>query len=92
VVIMNNRSWAASQHFQEIVSGAAHVTGTRLSDARYHDVAAALGCHAQHVTRIEELRPALKAAFDSGRPACLNVEIDLAPLPPELHLLMARHS
>jgi len=92
VVIMNNRSWAASQHFQEIVSGAAQVTGTRLSDARYHDVATALGCHAQHVTRIEELRPALKAAFDSGRPACLNVEIDLAPLPPELHLLMARHS
>jgi acetolactate synthase I/II/III large subunit len=92
VMIMNNRSWAASQHFQEIVSGATHVTGTRLSDARYHDVAAALGCHAQHVTRIEELRPALKAAFDSGRPACLNVEIDLAPLPPELHLLMARHS
>lgn len=92
VVIMNNRSWAASQHFQEMVSGAAHVTGTRLSDARYHDVAAALGCHAQHVTRIEELRPALKAAFDSGRPACLNVEVDLAPLPPELHLLMARHS
>src|SRR5215469_3931524 len=92
VVIMNNRSWAASQHFQEIVSGAAHVIGTRLSDARYHDVAAALGCHAQHVTRIEDLRPALKAAFDSGKPACLNVEIDLAPLPPELHLLMARHS
>jgi acetolactate synthase I/II/III large subunit len=92
VMIMNNRSWAASQHFQEIVSGAAQVTGTRLSDARYHDVAAALGCHAQHVTRIEELRPALQAAFASGKPACLNVEIDLAPLPPELHLLMARHS
>ena len=92
VVIMNNRSWAASQHFQEIVSGAERVTGTRLSDARYHDVATALGCHAQHVTRIEDLRPALKAAFDSGKPACLNVEVDLAPLPPELHLLMARHS
>lgn len=92
VMIMNNRSWAASQHFQEIVSGAERVTGTRLSDARYHDVATALGCHAQHVTRIEELRPALKAAFASGKPACLNVEVDLAPLPPELHLLMERHS
>ncbi len=92
VVIMNNRSWAASQHFQEIVSGAERVTGTRLSDARYHDVATALGCHAQYITRIEDLRPALKAAFDSGKPACLNVEVDLAPLPPELHLLMARHS
>jgi acetolactate synthase I/II/III large subunit len=92
VVIMNNRSWAASQHFQEIVSGTERVTGTRLSDARYHDVAKALGCHSQHVTQIEELRPAIKAAFASGKPACINVEIDLAPLPPELHLLMARHS
>jgi acetolactate synthase-1/2/3 large subunit len=92
VVIMNNRSWAASQHFQEIVSGAGRVTGTRLSDARYHDVAKGMGCHSQHVTRIEELRPAIKAAFASGKPACINVEIDVAPLPPELHLLMARHS
>ncbi len=91
VVIMNNRSWAASQHFQEIVSGAARVTGTRLSDARYHDVATALGCHSQHVTNIGELRPAIAAAFASGRPACINVEIDLAPIPPELGLLMSRH-
>lgn len=92
VLILNNRSWAASQHFQEIVSGAERVTGTRLSDARYHDVAKAFGCHSQHVTRIEELRPAIKAAFASGKPSCINVEVDLAPLPPELHLLMSRHS
>ncbi len=92
VVIMNNRSWAASQHFQEIVSGSTRVTGTRLSDARYHDVAQALGCHSQHVTRIADLKPAIAAALASGKPACLNVEIDLAPLPPELGLLMSRHS
>ena len=92
VVIMNNRSWAASQHFQEIVSGASRVTGTTLSDARYHDVAKALGCHAEHVTRIGDLKPALRSALDSGKPACINVEVDLAPLPPELHLLMSRHS
>lgn len=92
VVIMNNRSWAASQHFQEIVSGPTKVMGTRLSDARYHDVAKALGCYSKHVTRAQELQPALQEALASGRPACLNVEVDLAPLPPELHLLMSRHS
>jgi len=92
VVIMNNRSWAASQHFQEIVSGPTRVTGTRLSDAHYHDVAKAFGCHSQHVTRQEDIAPALKAAFASGKPACINVDVDLAPLPPELHLLMARHA
>ncbi len=70
--------------------GANRVTGTRLSDAKYHDVAAAFGARGQHVTRIEDLRPAIKSAFASKEPACINVEIDLAPMPPELHLLMSR--
>ena len=90
VVVMNNRSWAASQHFQEIVSGADHVTGTRLGHARYADAAAAFGCHAQRVTEIGELAPAIKAALASGKPACLDVAIDVAPIPPEIELLMSR--
>jgi thiamine pyrophosphate-dependent acetolactate synthase large subunit-like protein len=92
VLIMNNRSWAASQHFQEIVSGRDNVLGTRLSGARYHDVAQAFGAAGVHVTRIEALAPALKSALASRRPTCLNVEIDLAPIPPEIELLMARHN
>lgn len=91
VLIMNNRSWAASQHFQEIVSGRDRVLGTRLGDARYHDVAKAFGAQGMHITKIEELAPALKHAFASREPTCLNVEIDLAPIPPEIELLMARH-
>jgi acetolactate synthase I/II/III large subunit len=87
-VVMNNHSWAASQHFQEIVSGADHVIGTELRDANYHEVAAAFGCYGQRVTEIQDLGPAIKAAFASGKPACINVSIDLAPTPPELHLLM----
>ncbi len=89
-VVMNNHSWAASQHFQEIVSGN-RLSGTELRDANYHEVAAAFGCHAQRVTKIEDLGPAIKAAFASGKPACVNVAIDVAPIPPEVHLLMARH-
>jgi len=91
VAVMNNHSWAASQHFQEIVSGKDRLTGTELRDAKYHEVAAAFGCHAQRVTELQELGPAIKAAFASGKPACVNVAIDVVPLPPELHLLMARH-
>ncbi len=92
VVIMNNRSWAASQHFQEIVSGRENVLGTRLGDARYHDVAKAFGANGVHITRIEDLAPAVKSAFASHHPTCINVEIDLAPIPPEIELLMARHN
>jgi acetolactate synthase I/II/III large subunit len=90
-VVMNNHSWAASQHFQEIVSGQNRSTGVALRDAKYDEVAAAFGCHGQRVTELKDLGPAIKAAFASRKPACINVSIDLAPLPPELHLLMARH-
>ncbi len=90
VVVMNNRSWAASQHFQELIGNP--VTGTRLSDARYDQVAAAFGCEGRRITRIEELGPAIRQAFANRRPACLNVEIDVKPMPPELALLASRHS
>ena len=90
-VVMNNHSWAASQHFQEIVSGKDHLLGTELRDANYHQVAEAFGCFGRRVTKIEELGPAIKDAFASGKPACVNVSIDVAPIPPEVHLLMARH-
>lgn len=90
VVVMNNRSWAASQHFQEMIGNP--VVGTRLSNPRYDQVAAAFGCEGRLITRIEELGPALREAFASRRPACLNVEIDVAPMPPELALLASRHS
>lgn len=91
VLILNNGSWGASQHFQEIVSGADRVTGTRLGNARYHEVAAGFGAHAQYVTEISELGPAIETAFTSGRPSCINVAIDLKPVPPELGMLMGRH-
>jgi acetolactate synthase-1/2/3 large subunit len=90
-VVMNNHSWAASQHFQEIVSGKDRLLGTELRDANYHEVAEAFGGFGRRVTEIKELGPAIKAAFASGKPACVNVSIDVVPLPPELHLLMARH-
>jgi acetolactate synthase I/II/III large subunit len=90
-VVMNNHSWAASQHFQEIVSGKNRLNATELRDANYHEVAVAFGGFGERVTEIEHLGPAMKRAFASGKPACINVSIDLAPLPPELHLLMSRH-
>jgi acetolactate synthase I/II/III large subunit len=90
VAVMNNRSWAASQHFQEMVGNP--VRGTQLSGAKYHDVAVAFGCEGRLITRIEELGPAVRQAFASVRPTCLNIEIDVKPMPPELAMLASRHS
>lgn len=90
-VVMNNRSWAASQHFQEMVSGSDRITATRLGGARYDRVAEGFGCLGGYVTKIDDLGPALNRAFTSGRPACINVEIDPEPIPPEVLLLVRRH-
>ncbi len=90
VVVMNNRSWAASQHFQEILGNP--VRGTRLGDARYDQVAMGFGCRGAFVREIADLGPAVRAAFASGEPTCINVLIDVAPIPPELALLASRHS
>lgn len=73
-----------------IPQGANCVTHTQLGAARYDEVAKGFGAFGAYVTRIEDLVSALKAAFESGKPACINVEIDAKPLPPELHLLMSR--
>jgi acetolactate synthase I/II/III large subunit len=90
VAVMNNRSWAASQHFQEMVSGKNKLIGTQLADTHYHQVAAAFGCHAQRVTEAAALGPAIRAAFASGKPACIDIVVDVNPPPPELELLGKR--
>jgi acetolactate synthase I/II/III large subunit len=90
VAVMNNRSWAASQHFQEMVGNP--VRGTRLSGAKYHEVAVAFGCEGRLISAIEQLGPAVRQAFASGRPTCLNIEVDVTPMPPELAMLASRHS
>jgi acetolactate synthase-1/2/3 large subunit len=90
VVVMNNRSWAASQHFQEMVSGKDRLVGTQLADTRYDEVAAGFGCYAQRVTELADLGPAIQAAFGTGKPACINVIVDVNPPPPELELLSKR--
>ena len=90
VVVMNNRSWAASQHFQEMVSGKGSLIGTQLANTNYHEVAEAFGCFAQRVTEASALGAAIKAAFASGKPACINVIVDVDPPPPELELLARR--
>lgn len=51
--------------------------GTEISAAvRYDQIAAAMGCHGEHVSTMAELRPALDRAIASGLPAVVHVDID----------------
>ena len=44
--------------------------------ARYDKMFEATGCHGEHVEKPEEIRPALERAFNSGKPAVINVVVD----------------
>ena len=80
-IVGNDAGWAAERHRQRQVYGQDRVVASDLLPTRYDKVAEALGCHAEHVERPDELRPALERAFNSGKPACLNVAIASIPSP-----------
>ena len=76
VVIGNDRKWNAEVKIQEQQYGSDRVFGCELTDARYDQVAVALGGHGEYVTQLDELFVAFQRTFSSGKPACINVRIN----------------
>jgi len=75
-VVLNNALWGMSAHGQDLIYGAGKRVISTLPDTAYEEVAKALGCYGERVTRLAELAPALRRALAAGRPACLNVSIN----------------
>jgi acetolactate synthase-1/2/3 large subunit len=91
VIVMNNRSWGATLHFQQYVTGPDRVTNTKLENGAYDEVAKALGARGHYITAADAIQPAIEAAFASGVPSCLNVRIALDAVPPEEMILMGQN-
>ncbi|WP_425040975.1 thiamine pyrophosphate-binding protein [Primorskyibacter sp. S187A] len=75
-VIGNDRRWNAEHLIQTRSFGAERRIGCDLSGARYDLAVEALGGFGAHVTRKDQLGPALRSALESGLPACINVEME----------------
>lgn len=90
VVILNNRNWGAVRHYQEVFSGPNRVTGTQLDNGDYHDTAASLGAFGRYVEDEAEIVPAIRAAIASGKPACINIRVDIDVIPPEAKIMLGR--
>jgi acetolactate synthase-1/2/3 large subunit len=80
-VIGNNGIWALEKHPMEFVYGYSVAADLR-PETRYDKVVEALGGHGELVERPDQLRPALERAFESGKPACVNVLTDPAVIYP----------
>ena len=74
-VIGNDAAWTQIRRGQVDLYGVERAVATGLEYTRYDKVVEALGGFGAYVERVEDLAPALDAAFAAGKPACVNVKI-----------------
>ena len=73
-VIANDGGWGQIRRGQLRDYG--RTVGVELDSLRFDRVAADLGGFGAHVENLDELKPALDQAINSGLPACINVRTD----------------
>ncbi len=74
-VVGNNGIWGLEKHPMESLYGYS-VAADLQPETRYDEMVAALGAHGELVREPAQLRPALERAFESGKPALVNVLTD----------------
>jgi acetolactate synthase-1/2/3 large subunit len=74
-VVGNNGIWGLEKHPMEFLYGYS-VAADLQPETRYDEMVAALGAHGELVREPAQLRPALERAFESGKPALVNVLTD----------------
>jgi acetolactate synthase I/II/III large subunit len=81
-VIGNDQAWGMIMHSQQLRLGHHIAEGTELGWVDYHKMVEALGGFGVCVEKPEDIRPALEAAFASGKTACVNVKVDPSVISP----------
>ena len=74
-VLGNDAAWGQMMRPQAMLYGEDRLVAVELNRTRYDKVVEALGGHGEHVVTADEIGPAIKRAFESGKPALVNVEI-----------------
>ncbi len=74
-IVGNDAAWGQMMRPQAMIYGQDRLVATELTSTRYDKVVEALGGHGEHVTEPDQIRPALERAFESGKPALVNVEM-----------------
>jgi len=76
VIVSCDRGWGMERSSQMFAQIGGLVECDLYPDARYDLVAQAFGCHGEIVDEIDQLRPALERAVESGKPALVQVMVD----------------
>ena len=89
VVIFNDFSMGAVRHFQRTQHGGRYI-GVEHGNPDFAGMARLFGAHGERVEEPARLRPALKEAFASGKPAVLDVIIDRNETPKSVRAFYER--
>ena len=74
-IVGNNGAW--NQTTQGVVKRGGRALGTYLSqDTDYAKIMEGMGGHSERVSEPDQIKPALERAFESGKPALVDVVID----------------
>jgi acetolactate synthase I/II/III large subunit len=87
VVISNDLGWGMIRHSQELRIGHAIEDGTWIGRVDYHKMVEAIGGKGFLVEDPNDIRPALEAAFASGKVCCINVMTDPTTVSPASTML-----
>lgn len=74
-LVGNDAGWTQIRRGQVDLYGAERAVATALDYTRYDKVVEAVGGFGAYVESVDQIGPALDAAFASGKPACVNVRI-----------------
>ena len=74
-IVGNDAAWGQMMRPQEMLYGEDRLVAVELNRTRYDLVVEALGGHGEHVVAPGEIAPAITRAFESDKPALVNVEI-----------------
>ncbi len=75
-VVNNDQAWGMIKHSQELSIGSDRLQCCELGIRPYDKMVEGLGGYGELVTKDEDIIPAIKRAFESGKPACINVMTD----------------
>jgi len=82
-VINNDGGWGMCKAGQLALYGDKALNGIDqdFSSADYAEIAKGFGCYAERLENAQDIKPALERAFNSGKPAVLDVKTQLVPHP-----------
>jgi len=75
-VVACDKGWGMERSSQMMFGIPTLIETEHYEGVRYDQVAEAMGCYGERVEELDQLRPALQRAVDSGKPALIQVMVD----------------